>query len=181
MISNYFILIFQKLKFFYQVGKNAIIIFFRKNREIELLKLEYSNRHIFDNGYLIIRYRFKNALYYQFDKIATTENQIKIFDTSNFKNEFDLVVHGLYTRKTYSIKTTPENTIQTNSFITAFNNLKSDIEFHAVPKLSVDRLEVQKLIPTYQTNKIAFIINHPRIKEQTVTIQNHPFNEFEFI
>jgi len=171
----------ERFRFYYQILVRMIFLFFKKDREIKLIKLEYSDKHIFDNGYLIIRYRFKNALYYKFDTIKTTDNQIKIFDTSNFKNEFDLVVFGLYGKKTYSINVNPENRINNSSFKTAFTNLKNELDFQDFTIIEQNKIAVKDIISGLHRPEISINAKKPKIKEQLIHLKTNPFNETDFI
>lgn len=167
-------LFFFKIKFLFHVSKRVVIILFRKERNVELLELTFSEKFLFVNGYLIIRYRFRNALYYQFDNVKTIENQLKIFDISNFKNEFNLVVHGLYEKKVYSIKVNPENRIHNQNFKTEFNNFKTELEFFDIPNLKSNNLIIKEL----QFNINRKVIS---VKKQQIKKQNYPFNQSEFL
>lgn len=167
-------LFFLKLRFLFHVCKRVVIILFRKERNVELLELTYSEKFLFVNGYLIIRYRFRNALYYQFDTVKTIENQLKIFDISNFKNEFKLVVYGLYEKKVYSIKVNPKNKIHNQNFKTEIHNFKTELEFFDIPNLKSNNVFVKEL----QSNINRKVIS---VEKQQIKIQNYPFNQSEFL
>lgn len=59
----------KKIKFSFTVLRRALKLLFRANKEIFLLHLEVNTEHIFKNSYQVVRYRFRNALWYQFGNI----------------------------------------------------------------------------------------------------------------
>lgn len=172
--TKIFTLFFLKLKFLLYLSKRVVIILFRKERNIELLELTFSDKFLFENSYLIIQYRFKNALYYQFDDLKTIENQLKIFDISNFKNDFKLVVYGLYEKKVYSIKVNPKNKIHNQNFKTEIHNFKSALYFFDIPNLKSNNVFVKEL----QSNINRKVIS---VEKQQINIQSYPFNQSEFL
>lgn len=172
--TKIFALFFLKLKFLLYVSKRVVVILFRKERNIELLELTFSDKFLFENSYLIIQYRFKNALYYQFDDLKTIENQLKIFDISNFKNDFKLVVYGLYEKKVYSIKVNPKNKIHNQNFKTEIHNFKSALFFFDIPNLKSNNVFVKEL----QSNINRKVIS---VEKQQINIQSYPFNQSEFL
>ena len=174
MISQYFISFFHKLKFLYQVIIKAIIIFFRKNREIELLKLEYSGKNIFDNSLIIINYRFRNAIYYSFGNHKTLEKKIKIFNLKNFEKEFELTVYGFFRKKSYKLKFEPKLALETSNFKADFSNLKNDFEFKTIPNLSTQPFKID-------LNEIQIKPNKLKITHNKLILKHETFNQNDFI
>ena len=74
---------FKKLHFLKVVIARFFTILFRRRKGIELLLLDYAEEHIFEKSYLVINYRFRNAIYYKFGNLKTLVKQIKIFDLQN--------------------------------------------------------------------------------------------------
>ena len=71
------------LQFIKVVFTRFFVILFRKRKRIDLLYLNYETEQLFENSYIIIRYRFRNALWFRFENHSTIEKQIKIFDLNN--------------------------------------------------------------------------------------------------
>ena len=174
MFSQYLPYLLEKLHFFKVVTARFLIILFRRKKRIEELYLNYSTEYIFDNSYIIINYRFKNALYYKFDNVKTIENKIKIFDIKNYKKEFNLVVHGLYERKVYLIKIDPENKIQRQNFKTVFNNLKPEFVIGSIPNLYSKGLIITEINPNIKSKNFS-------INKKEIIIQSYPFNQSDFL
>ena len=149
-------------------------ILFRRRRKIEEINLNYSTEHIFDNSYVIINYRFTNAIYYRFGKYKTLEKQIKIFNLKNFDKEFDFVVYGFLRSKTYKLKFEPKLSLNNSSFKTTFSNLNLKLEERSIPKLSHPYIYCDIKTPNINKSKI-------EIKQPIIIISNATFNQNEFI
>lgn len=153
----------KKIRFLLIVCGRFFIILFRWRKGIKLLRLDYSNKYQFDNSYLIIRYRFRNAIWYNFKNIKkTTEKQIIILNLKNVSEiPIELTAYGFFRSKTFHISVTPESTLQNNSFKTAIKGI-NEIEIYSkpiilkgikptptLPKINLYHSEIQIKQPSY--------------------------------
>ena len=164
MFSQYLKYLIEKLLFFRVVIARLFIILFRKRRDIELLHLDYNKEHLFETSYMVINYRFRNAIYYRFGKHLTLEKKIKIFNINNFENEFDLLVYGFFQKKAYRIQFEPTLTLNNTSFKTTFSNLTLENKVLNGPNINC---KIEK--PIIRTKKIK------------IKIKTNSFNKNEFI
>ena len=111
------------IQFFLIIVYRFCEILLRKNRSIELIYLDYTDKNIFDSGFIILNYRFRNALWYRFGNHKTLEKQIKIFNLKNLDKEFDLIVYGFFQKYRYKLKFEPQLTLNTDSFKIQFYQL----------------------------------------------------------
>lgn len=167
MFSQYFKYLIEKLQFLKVVISRFLIILFRKRREIELLQLNYDKEHLFDTSYIVINYRFRNAIYYRFGNHITLEKKIKIFNIKNFEDEFDLIVYGFFQQKQYKIQFEPQYALNSDSFKTTISNLTIKLVEQELPKLAHP--------------KIYSNIKQPIIKTKKIKIRTNSFNQNEFI
>lgn len=118
--SDYFIPITEKLKFAFVVVGRFIKISFKRTKRLELIQLEYSRKFLFENSYLIIKYRFRNALWYKFKKIkTTTQKNSTVINLKSIDNTIiELIVYGFFQRKVYQISVEPENILFNQRFHT---------------------------------------------------------------
>ncbi len=174
LFSQYLKYLVEKLLFFRVVIARFFIILFRKRRDIELLHLDYDKEYLFETSYMVINYRFRNALYYQFGTNKTLEKQIKIFDLKNCDKEIDFVVYGFFDSKTYKLKFEPQLSIENLSFKTTISNLNLKFEQKAIPKLAHSQLycKIKPLDLKFQNFKL---------RRQKIKISNTTFNQNEFI
>jgi hypothetical protein len=143
--SGYIKPVAKKIRFLLIVCGRFFIILFRWRKDVKLLHLEYARKYQFDNSYLIIRYRFRNALWYNFKNIKKrTEEQIIILNLKNVPEiPIELTAYGFFRSKTFHISVIPENTLQNNSFKTSIKGF-NDIEIYSKPFILKDI----KLTPT---------------------------------
>ena len=163
-----------ELQFLKIVATRFFIILFRRRKRIELLQLDYDEEHIFENSYIVINYRFRNALYYRFGKHRTLQKQIKIFDLQNFDKEFDFIVYGVFQKKKYKLKFEPKLKLNNSSFKTTLLNLTLRLEEKSIPKLTPSLFFCAIKKPILITPEIE--LNQPKIK-----ISNTTFNQTNFI
>ena len=175
MLSHYLTLLLQKLHFLKVVIARFFIILFRRKKRIELLHLDYDTKHLFKNSYIIINYRFKNALYYSFGKHKTLEKKIKIFNLKNMDKELELVVHGIFFKKEkYELKFKPELQLITDDFKTDIFNLNLKLVEKTIPKLASKEIYCDVKQPRIEIPKIKY--NNKKIE-----IANTTFNQTDFI
>jgi hypothetical protein len=156
------------------VTNRFFIILFRRRKRIELLQLDYDDEHIFEKSYIVINYRFRNALYYRFGKHRTLQKQIKIFDLQNFDKEFDFIVYGFFQKKKYKLKFEPKQKLNNLNFKTTLSNLSLRLEEKSLPKLTPTLFSCVIKKPMVITPEIE--LNQPKIK-----ISNTTFNQTDYI
>lgn len=174
MLSHYIRYLLEKLNFIKVVIARFLIILFRRRKRIQEIYLNYSTEHLFNNSYIIINYRFRNAIYYQFGQYKTLEKRIKIFDLKNCDKEMDFVVYGLFDSKQYKLIFKPQLSLENSSFQTSFSNLNIKLSERTIPKLIHYKVNCHIKTPIITTSRIK--INQPSIK-----ISKTNFNQNEFV
>lgn len=174
MLSNYFIDLLKKLYFLKIVITRFLIILFRRRKEIELLLLDYNTSHLFDNSFIFINYRFKNAIYYKFGKHKTLEKEIKIFNLKNIEKEFQLTIYGFFRKKTYKVVIYPKLNIDTSNFETEFSNLEIEL-------LENNLIESKHPKKHPKIDKLKINISNIHTENKKLNIQTNSFNQNEFI
>jgi hypothetical protein len=174
MFSHYLTYLLEKLRFIKVVIARFLIILFRRIKGIELLRLEYDREHLFDKSFIIIHYRFRNAIYYRFENHKTLEKEIKIFNLKNFANEFTLTAYGFFRKKTYKLKFEPKLTLETSNFKTNFSNLVNDFEFKTIPNLSTQPFNIE-------LNEIEIKARKLKITPHKLVLKHETFNQNDFI
>lgn len=174
MFSHYLTYLLKKLRFLKVIIARFLIILFRRRKGIELLRLEYDRNHLFDKSFIVIHYRFRNAIYYRFGNHKTLEREIKIFNFENFEKEFELTVYGFFRKKSYKLKFEPKLTLETSNFKTDFSNLKNDFEFKTIPNLSTPNLKVELVEIEIRPRKL-------KITPKKIVLKQETFNQNDFI
>lgn len=161
--SNYIISVAKWIQFLLIVCGRFFVILFRRRKGIKLLHLDYAKKYQFDNSYLIVRYRFRNALWYNFKYIKkTTEKEIIVLDLKNVPEmPIVLTVYGFFRTKTYCISVTPESSLLNHSFKTALTGInEAEINIkpimlgvispeYSIPKIKINNSEIQIKQTTY--------------------------------
>ncbi len=174
MFSNYIKFFIESFHFYKVIIARFTIILFRRRKNIEELYFNYDTEHLFTNSYIIINYRFRNAIYYRFGKRKTLEKQIKIFDLNNIDKEIDFIVYGFFNRKKYKLKFKPKLTLDNSSFRTTFSNLNLKLKEKTIPKLTYSDIYCDIKKPNITISNIE--INHKQL-----TISSTTFNQTDFI
>jgi len=159
----------KKIRFLLIVCGRFILILFRWRKGIELLRLDYAKKYQFDNSYLIISYRFRNALWYNFKNITkTTDKQIIILNLKNVPEiPIELIVYGFFRRKSFHLSVTPESTLKNKSFKTAIKGI-TEIEIYCKP------IMLKNIQPIPKPRKIKLNLSKIQIKQPS-------YNQTDFL
>ncbi|SDC80035.1 hypothetical protein [Niabella drilacis] len=163
--SNYIKPVGKKIRFLFIIIGRFFRIVFRRRKDIELLQLFYAEKYLFDNSYLVIRYRFRNALWYNFKNIKrTTEKEILILNLKNVPAiPVELVVQGFFRKRKILISAIAEKTIGSKSF---------SIELR---ELNITEKGIKAQLSNY--SKLTVTISDIKLKHSRVKL-NHPNVQF---
>jgi hypothetical protein len=162
------------LRFFGIILVRFTKILFRRRKNIEIIYLNYSDKHLFESSYIILNYHFKNAIWYRFGKYRTTEKHIKIFNLVNFDKEFDLVVIGFFRKKVFRLKFEPSQTLVTENFKTEFQHLNNAFELKPTP-------DFYRLPLSIMLNEIKSSNSPIRMQKNKIELQTNKYNQTDFI
>jgi hypothetical protein len=167
--SDYIKPIAKRIRFFLIVCGRFFIVLFRWRKSIKLLHLDYTKKNHFNSSYLIIRYRFKNALWYNFKSIKKTiEDDVIVLNLMNVsKLPIELTVYGFFRRKTLYISIKPENTLQNDAFKTVIKGVN---EIKSYNKSIIAK--VTKPIPT---------LSKIRLNHSGIQINSPSYNQNDFL
>ena len=158
--SDKFQPIAKKLKFVTVVGIRFLIIALKRKKSVELLHLHYSSKHLFDKSFMVISYKFKNALWYDFkDLKKTLEDKTVVFNLNKIPtNNIALIVYGFFQKKIYHINLIPEKTLEAKTFKVSTSGLNRKIAFASPIKL--ERRNASLRLPKINVAKTQIAINH---------------------
>jgi hypothetical protein len=159
---------------FFKIAGRFLKILFKRNKSIQCIYLDYSDRYLFESGYIIVNYKFKNALWYKFGKYYTTQPSIKIFNLKNFDKEFDLIVYGLFRKKVYRLKFEPQHILETKNFQTQIEKINRDVNVKPVPILNSKPINFNLDIVKLRHRDVS-------LKMNTIKISSTNFNLTDFI
>ncbi|HSC54173.1 MAG TPA: hypothetical protein VLC98_11145 [Phnomibacter sp.] len=167
--SDYIKPVAKRLRFILIVCRRFFIILFRWRKGIKLLHLDYAKKYHFDSSYLIIRYRFRNALWYNFKNInKTTEKKIIVLNLKNVPEKpIELIVFGFFRRATFRISVTPESILQNNNFKISINGI-NEVEGISTP------IVLKSIKPILMLPKI-------NVNDQGLQIKQPLYNQTDFL
>jgi hypothetical protein len=167
--SDYFKPAINKVRFTFILFGRCLKILFRWRKGIRLLHLEYTKKNQFHNSYLIIHYRFKNALWYNFKNLKkTTEKKSVVFNLKNLgTTNITLIVYGFFQKKIYQINVQPEKTLEAKSFKIIISGIYKETLF----------------TPFFRLDRKHTLINLPKINvtKRKIEINPSPYNQNDFI
>lgn len=97
---------FKKVHFQYQVLKRMAAIAPRKSKKIKMLYIDYVTTAE-GSDQLLIKYRFRNALWYTIDNNDTL-NTRAVVQAQGMQKEISLTVHGFFRKNIYTLLLKPE-------------------------------------------------------------------------
>ena len=84
--------------FFASIFLKSLKIIFRSDRKIKMIHASFSNKKLHNST--LIKFRFRNALWYEFENVNTDKREFSIPKTG-FLERRTLIVHGLFASKKY--------------------------------------------------------------------------------
>lgn len=164
--SQYIHPIWERIKFSLIICLRFLKVLLRKNKAIYLSHLDFARKYHFNSSYLIIRYQFKNALWYNFRGLKkTTDREIIILNFNKITSfPIELVVHGFFRKEKYVIYAMPEKNLHNASFKTTITGIRGVSCTIKDPDCSPKPVQVRITKPPFKDRKI--IIKHPHIKPQ---------------
>lgn len=165
---------FKRIKFKCIVLSRAFLVLFKRKKSIQLIQLDYHTKYIFERSYFAIAYEFKNALWFEFNGIKTTNNHsIALFNRNKTENPIQLTVHGLFNKQVFVIDISHDTILENTSFLTGLNNLSS---YKYISK----NLKLDLSIPLFISKDISFNVK-PEIMNKKLKIIHNQFNQSNYI
>ena len=182
--SDYLKPVAKKIKFAAIISWRRIMLLFRKDKNLQLLYLDYSTKNIFDKSYFIIHYEFLNALWFEFIGIKkTTGDKYLVIDIEHYKQEkIVLKVQGYKKQVEFVIDITPGFSIESTTFRTATNNLQINLNSKKF-NTGFDKMPLVKLIQKELNSRVNDIKIKSSIKleRKQTNIHHSSFKQADFI
>ena len=96
-----------QLTMHFRIIKRIITLLFTKHKSIEVISFTYKP-DFETNDTLIIRFAFRNALWYRFDGTKTLNGRHVVVRHSNLTKEIPLIVQGFCRKRKYAVKLQPD-------------------------------------------------------------------------
>ncbi|MDH7462587.1 hypothetical protein QEG73_14920 [Chitinophagaceae bacterium 26-R-25] len=173
--SDYIKPFLKRIKFLFIIAARFITILFRKEKSIKPLQFSYARERHFDNIYLIIRYKFENAIWYNFKNIKqTTEKGIIVLNLKNIlETPIELIVYGFFRKEIIPIKIDVKNILESKLFQAELKNIDI-VEVRTKPFLLKRTLKLNN-------PNCALTLPTVSLRCSNVEIKNPSFSQTEFL
>ena len=159
---------------FTKLGRRFRIVFKRRTR-LEILSLDYYKNWHFDNAYLVIDFKFNNAVWFKIDNnIGIDFKKPFILNLQNIKsNTINFEVYGLFQKKVFKIKLNKDAQINTGLLKTRIMSINT-IEI-SPPKTRVGLPGFGLVVkePSFNLGKITVIEKTIEVKHTHFKTQEH--------
>lgn len=102
-------------EFVANVATRFFKIFFRSDKNIRLIYSNYSNKHFFGDKFVILDYRFRNALWYTIGD-SVTEKRHFLLEKPELSKKIILTVHGFFRKKMYLLDFSESEYMDSSAF-----------------------------------------------------------------
>lgn len=152
--------LFKRMKFNVIVILRIFITIIRFGYKIKIVELDYNNRNLFTNSFLVIQYKIKNSLYVKLnDGKSTTNRNFIVVDLSTIEDgPMYLKIRGLFYQKKVEIKYRIEHHLDSSSFKIPSLNTSKEIEYK-IPEMNF-HFSTNIHSPKITFNQLNLVINH---------------------
>lgn len=156
------------------VGR-LLTLLFKRNRNLEKVSFGYYQKWHFDNAYLFVEFKFKNAVWFRIGnyKCYDFSKQI-VIDLENIQTEIVLFeVFGFFQKQVYEINLNKEVKINTQPFKTKIDNINIVELVQQKTTTRLPKIGLHIADPTLVVEKIAVKPQNIQINYQTFKIQDY--------
>lgn len=102
-------------EFVANVAARFFKILFRSDKKIRLIYSNYTNKHFLGEKFIVLNYRFRNALWYKIENNTTDKRQF-VIEKPEAPKKMILIVYGFFKKKIYTLNFQDAEIIDSNSF-----------------------------------------------------------------
>lgn len=161
-------------KFYFRKYSRCVSILFKKNRKLKKLSFDYFENWQFNNAYLVVDFKFENAIWYrvgQFKSIVS--NNPIVLDLSNVRsNKVEIIVYGLFQTQVLTVDIKKRGQVDIESLTINLPKLTS---------LSIDLVKLKREVNeankiTLKMGKVRPRIGHPYLINNNI---EYGYNNFK--
>lgn len=164
------------VKFQFLKVRKLLTILFKRKTKLEKISFEYYRKWHFDNAYLFVDFKFKNAVWFRIGNYKSNDfsKQI-ILDLENIHTDtIHFEVFGFFQKQLYEINLNKQAKINTQSFKTKINNLNTF-------KLAKQNIKTQKPKIVLQNNRPILKLEKIQFVSNSININHKPFKTQDYI
>jgi hypothetical protein len=155
---------------FKRIGK-LLAMLFKKNKRLKKLSFDYYKNLHSDNSYLLVDFKFKNAIYFRVGDIKSFDfGKPLILNLKTLKADtIKIEVFGFFQKQVFIIELKKEFKLNSNPFSTAIENISP---------VDITRQKTRVKIPN-----LKFAFGKPKVTIQSITVKSKDMaiksNEFK--
>ncbi len=158
-----------------KIGR-LLTILFKRRKKLEKISFDYYKNWHFDNAYLVVDFKFKNAVWFRIGKFKSFDfSKPIILNLENIQSDtINFEVFGFFQKQVYEIDLNRENQINTQPFKTKIDNINT---FELIPqkaRTQIPKIGLHIADPTFAFEKIT-------IKPQNIQLDYKPFKIQDYI
>lgn len=156
--------------------RKLLTILFKRKKKLEKISFEYYRKWHFDNAYLIVDFKFKNAVWFRIGNYKSNDFSKQIvLDLENIHADtIPFEVFGFFQKQVFKINLNKEAKINTQSFKTKINNLNTF-------KLAKQNIKTQIPKIVFQNNKQILKLHKIQFVSNNIKINHKPFKTQDYI
>ena len=165
----------KNIQYYFLKVSRLFCILFKRRKRIEKITFGYYQNWQFENAYLVVDFKFKNAVWfrignfksYDFSKQIVLDLENIHTDTINFE------VFGFFQKQVYEINLNKEAQINTQPFKTKIDNINIVELVQQNTRTRIPKIGLHIADPTFVFEKIAVKPQNIQINYQTFKIQDY--------
>lgn len=174
--SQYFAPLARAIKFWLVVFFRFIRLIFKGDRRLQKEYLTIENKHLFTNSHIVLKYRFRNAIWYELKgHFKTLNRQGIILNHEVVNSPIVVVVHGFLQKKREIIHFESKRSLVSNSFRT-----KVDVNEVAKLKVRPDVIVIKEYPQSVSHTPVKISQSKLTLKHNSPKINFSHFNKDEF-
>ena len=158
-----------------KIGR-LLTILFKRRKKLEKISFDYYKNWHFDNAYLVVDFKFKNAVWFRIGKFKSFDfSKPIILNLENIQSDtINFEVFGFFQKQVYEIDLNRENQINTQPFKTKIDNINTVELAQQKTRTRIPKIGLHIANPTFVFEKIA-------VKPQNIQINYQTFKSQDYI
>ena len=152
-----------------------VAILFKKNKKLKKISFDYYKNWHSDSSYLIVDFKFKNAIYFKVGNFKSFDFSIPlILNLRNLQNNnIEIEVYGFLQKQVFVIELNKEIQLDTKSFKTKFENLSPIAITEQKTKVKIQNFWFALIKPKIQIQSVSVNASNITIKSNKFKIQEY--------
>ncbi len=165
----------KNIQYYFLKVSRLFCILFKRRKRIEKITFGYYQNWQFENAYLVVDFKFKNAVWFRIGKFKCCDfSKQLVLDLENIHTDtIYFEVFGFFQKKVYKISLNKEAQINTQSFKTVIHNINTVELAQQMTKISTPEIVLSISNPTFAFEKISMNPTNIQFEYNPFKIQDY--------